>query len=139
RHPELLFPPYPLLHYVIGRVRASVGSGKVRPARGAPGPRTELAARPQVGPCRWGTAPAWQAPWAPWYAFARRARRDAAGRHGGRRAAGFGGAKPRLAWTDDPCTRGNGRAMHGTQFAHFSAEVLLRGVAAVLPQHLPDR
>ena len=29
--------------------------------------------------------------------------------------------------------------MHGTQFAHFSAEVLRRGAAAVLPQHLPDR
>jgi hypothetical protein len=28
--------------------------------------------------------------------------------------------------------------MHGTQFAHFSAEVLQRGAAAVLPQHLPD-
>ena len=29
--------------------------------------------------------------------------------------------------------------MHGTQFAHFSAEVLQRGAAAVLPQHLSDR
>lgn len=29
--------------------------------------------------------------------------------------------------------------MQGTQFAHFSAEVLWRGAAAVLPQHLPDR
>jgi hypothetical protein len=29
--------------------------------------------------------------------------------------------------------------MHGTQFAQFSAEVLQRGAAAVLPQHLPDR
>ena len=29
--------------------------------------------------------------------------------------------------------------MQGTQFAHFSAEVLQRGAAAVLPQHLPDR
>jgi hypothetical protein len=29
--------------------------------------------------------------------------------------------------------------MHGTQFAHFSAEVLRRGAAAVLPQHLSDR
>ena len=28
--------------------------------------------------------------------------------------------------------------MHGTQFAQFSAEVLRRGAAAVLPQHLPD-
>ena len=31
------------------------------------------------------------------------------------------------------------RDMHGTQFAQFSAEVLRRGAAAVLPQHLPDR
>jgi hypothetical protein len=29
--------------------------------------------------------------------------------------------------------------MQGTQFAQFSAEVLQRGAAAVLPQHLPDR
>ena len=29
--------------------------------------------------------------------------------------------------------------MHGTQFAQFSAEVLRRGAAAVLPQPLPDR
>ena len=29
--------------------------------------------------------------------------------------------------------------MHGTQFAQFSAEVLRRGAATVLPQHLPDR
>ena len=29
--------------------------------------------------------------------------------------------------------------MHGTPFAQFSAEVLRRGAAAVLPQHLPDR
>jgi hypothetical protein len=29
--------------------------------------------------------------------------------------------------------------MKGTQFAQFSAEVLRRGPAAVLPQHLPDR
>ena len=28
--------------------------------------------------------------------------------------------------------------MHGTQFAQFSVEVLQRGAAAVLPQHLPD-
>ena len=30
------------------------------------------------------------------------------------------------------------RDMQGTQFTHFSAEVLRRGAAAVLPQHLPD-
>ena len=29
--------------------------------------------------------------------------------------------------------------MKGTRFAQFSAEVLRRGAAAVLPQHLPDR
>ena len=29
--------------------------------------------------------------------------------------------------------------MQGTQFAQFAAEVLRRGAAAVLPQHLPDR
>jgi hypothetical protein len=29
--------------------------------------------------------------------------------------------------------------MKGTQFAQFSMEVLQRGAAAVLPQHLPDR
>ena len=28
--------------------------------------------------------------------------------------------------------------MHGTRFAQFSTEVLRRGAAAVLPQHLPD-
>ena len=101
---------------------------------------SDLAARPAGHHAGLVTAASvWQDPRAPRYAFARRARRDAAGRHGGRRAAGFGGAKPLLAWTDDPCTRGNGRAMHGTQFAQFSAEVLRRGAAAVLPQHLPDR
>src|SRR5207237_2279482 len=75
---------------------------------------------------------------APWYAFAWRARRDAAGPHGARRAAGLGGRKP-LASTHTPCTRGNGRTMKGTRFAQFSTEVLRRGAAAVLPQHLPDR
>src|SRR2546426_12412691 len=34
---------------------------------------------------------------------------------------------------------GIGRGMKGTQFAQFSSEVLWRGAAAVLPQHLPDR
>jgi len=29
--------------------------------------------------------------------------------------------------------------MQGTQFAHFSTEVLRRGATAVLPQNLPDR
>jgi len=31
------------------------------------------------------------------------------------------------------------RSMKGTPFAQFSTEVLQRGAAAVLPQHLPDR
>jgi hypothetical protein len=83
-------------------------------------------------------APVWQDPQAPWYALAWRARRDASGPHGGRRAAGLGGGKP-LAWTYDPCQLWNGRAMKGTRFAQFSTEVLRRGAAAVLPQHLPDR
>jgi len=39
----------------------------------------------------------------------------------------------------DRCTHDAWRDMHGTQFAQFSAEVLRRGAAAVLPQHLPDR
>jgi len=37
------------------------------------------------------------------------------------------------------CYHDAGRDMQGTQFAQFSAEVLRRGAAAVLPQHLPDR
>ena len=39
----------------------------------------------------------------------------------------------------DRCTHYAWRDMQGTQFAQFSAEVLRRGAAAVLPQHLPDR
>src|SRR4029450_6683218 len=83
-------------------------------------------------------APVWQDPRGSCYALAGSARRDAAGRHGGHRAAGLGGGKP-LASTHTPCTRGNGRTMQGTRFAQFSTEVLRRGAAAVLPQHLPDR
>src|SRR4029453_17767674 len=83
-------------------------------------------------------APVWQDPRASCYALAGSAGRDAAGRHGGHRAAGLGGGKL-LALTPTPCTRGNGRAMQGTRFAQFSTEVLRRGAAAVLPQHLPDR
>jgi len=52
-------------------------------------------------------------------------------------------ARPAMAMlkglTHNPCTRWNGRAMKGTRFAQFSTEVLRRGAAAVLPQHLPDR
>jgi hypothetical protein len=39
----------------------------------------------------------------------------------------------------DRCNYDVWRDMKGTQFAQFSAEVLQRGAAAVLPQHLPDR
>ena len=42
-------------------------------------------------------APVWQDPRAPWYALAWRARRDAAGPYGGRRASGLGGGRPLLA------------------------------------------
>jgi hypothetical protein len=57
-----------------------------------------------------------------------------------RRAPGRGPRRGKpLAWTHHPCTRWNGRAMKGTRFAQFSTEVLRRGAAAVLPQHLPDR
>src|SRR5918999_740801 len=38
----------------------------------------------------------------------------------------------------DLCNPNAWRDMKGTQFAQFSAEVLRRGAAAVLPQHLPD-
>src|SRR5690349_20851033 len=38
-----------------------------------------------------------------------------------------------------PWSAGIGRRIQGAQFAQFSAEVLQRGAAAVLPQHLPDR
>jgi hypothetical protein len=37
------------------------------------------------------------------------------------------------------CDHDTWRSMKGTRFAQFSAEVLQRGAAAVLPQHLPDR
>ena len=36
------------------------------------------------------------------------------------------------------CDHDAWRSMKGTRFAQFSAEVLQRGAAAVLPQHLPD-
>src|SRR5262245_2347690 len=39
----------------------------------------------------------------------------------------------------DLCYHYTWNDMQGTQFAQFSAEVLRRGAAAVLPQHLPDR
>src|SRR5262249_3408219 len=43
-----------------------------------------------------------------------------------------------LARADDPESACIWRDMQGTQFAQFSAEVLRRGAAAGLPQHLPD-
>jgi hypothetical protein len=57
-------------------------------------------------------------------------------------AAGVMDGPPRLGMLSRratvPWRAGIGRHMHGTQFAQFSAEVLRRGAAAVLPQHLPD-
>ena len=46
---------------------------------------------------------------------------------------------PVSARTHDLCNDEAWKHMHGTLFAQFSAEVLRRGAAAVLPQHLPDR
>ena len=42
-------------------------------------------------------------------------------------------------WHRMPYAQTPGGMMHGTHFAQFSMEVLHRGAAAVLPQHLPDR
>src|SRR5262249_19753197 len=49
------------------------------------------------------------------------------------------GRMGRRARTHDRCNHNAWRDMQGIQFAQFSAEVLRRGAAAVLPQHLPDR
>src|SRR5215475_5840429 len=49
------------------------------------------------------------------------------------------GRIPVPARVHDRCNHDTWRDMQGTQFAQFSAEVLRRGAAAVLPQHLPDR
>src|SRR4029453_15492828 len=49
------------------------------------------------------------------------------------------GRIPIAARAYDLCDHDTWRDMQGTQFAQFSAEVLQRGAAAVLPQHLPDR
>src|ERR671935_1534668 len=46
---------------------------------------------------------------------------------------------PVSARAHDLCHDEAWKNMHGTLFAQFSAEVLRRGAAAVLPQHLPDR
>ena len=46
---------------------------------------------------------------------------------------------PVSARAHDLCHDEAWKPMHGTRFAQFSAEVLRRGAAAVLPQHLPDR
>src|SRR5215211_3659404 len=48
------------------------------------------------------------------------------------------GRIPVPARAHDRCNPNAWRDMQGTQFAQFSAEVLRRGAAAVLPQHLPD-
>ena len=45
---------------------------------------------------------------------------------------------PLSARAHDLCDHYTWSDMQGTQFAQFSAEVLRRGAAAVLPQHLPD-
>src|ERR671933_2080405 len=49
------------------------------------------------------------------------------------------GRMPVSARAHDLCHDEAWKHMHGTRFAQFSAEVLRRGAAAVLPQHLPDR
>src|ERR671933_1739012 len=49
------------------------------------------------------------------------------------------GRMPVSARAHDLCHDEAWKPMHGTRFAQFSAEVLRRGAAAVLPQHLPDR
>ena len=46
---------------------------------------------------------------------------------------------PVSARAHDLCHDEAWKHMHGTLFAQCSAEVLRRGAAAVLPQHLPDR
>jgi hypothetical protein len=66
----------------------------VRPTPGHPASGVTCLDAPQA-------APVWQDPRAPWYALACRARRDAAGPHGGHRASGLGGGRPLLAWTHD--------------------------------------
>src|SRR6266446_784061 len=65
----------------------------------------------------------------------RRASRRCCVRRGRPTASGQAGA----ARAEVPWSVGIGRGMKGTQFAQFSSEVLWRGAAAVLPQHLPDR
>src|SRR2546428_13126688 len=49
------------------------------------------------------------------------------------------GRIPVPARAHDLCHHNTWRDMKGTHFAQFSAAVLRRGAAAVLPQHLPDR
>src|SRR5712691_197126 len=65
----------------------------------------------------------------------RRASRRCCVRRGRPAASG----QARAARAEAPWSVGIGRGMKGTQFAHFSTEVLRRGATAVLPQHLPDR
>ena len=68
----------------------AMGSGEVHPTPGHPASGVTSLYAPQA-------APVWQDPRAPWYALTWRARRDAVGPHGGRRAAGLGGGRPLLA------------------------------------------
>jgi hypothetical protein len=57
----------------------------------------------------------------------------------GRRGRPTASAPAVLARAADPWSGCIGRHMKGTQFAAFATEVLQRGAAAVLPQHLSDR
>jgi hypothetical protein len=95
------------------------GHGKRRGASypRAPCPGSDLAARPAGGVPPAGrrtghdasvapAVPAWQGSRAPWYAFAWRARRAAAGLHGGRRASEVGNPWPRRITPAHDGTRG---------------------------------
>src|SRR5262245_24047953 len=75
----------------------------------------------------------------PCYALASMGGRRGAGRRCGRHGRPPGARHTVAARATAPWRAGIGRRMHGRQFAHFAAEVLQRGAAAVLPQHLPDR
>src|ERR1700704_2713752 len=76
---------------------------------------------------------------APCYALARTGGRRAAGRRGVRRGGPPASGQAVPARAEDPWSAGIWRDMQGTQFTQFSTEVLRRGAAAVLPQHLLDR
>src|SRR5215831_15947404 len=74
----------------------------------------------------------------PCYALASMGGRRGSGRRCGRHGRPPGARHTVAARATAPWSAGIGRRMHGTQFAQFSVEVLQRGAAAVLPQHLPD-